>query len=128
MREKYLLQLVGLKGLKKSIFYSIYQNTKEYTPLISLTIAKAVFVKKKGDYRVTIIIDGLSKKAMEKVREELKKLTVRYRNIRGMKDKQSVFLRLADSMAGFLRDCFEKQTYTKALLKKLKLARIIIEI
>jgi hypothetical protein len=30
-----------------------------------------------------------------------------------MKDEQSVFLRLADSMAGFIRDSIEEKPYAK---------------
>jgi len=65
---------------------------------------------------------------MEEVRKELKKLKIHYRKIRGMKDEQSVFLRLADGIAGFLRDCFEKQPYIKMLLKKFKEGKILVEV
>ena len=64
---------------------------------------------------------------MEKVRVELKKLTVHYSKIRGMKDEQSVFLRLADAIAGFIRDCTEKQHYTVSILKRFKKQKIVIE-
>lgn len=127
IREKYLKELVGLKELKEAIFYSIYRETKEYTALTSLTIAKAIFAKKEHNYTVNIVIDGLNKREMEKIRQELKKLTVHYNKIRGMKDEQSVFLRLADAIAGFLRDCTEKQPYTKSILKKFKEEKIVIE-
>ncbi|MBI3070290.1 MAG: hypothetical protein HYY87_03225 [Candidatus Levybacteria bacterium] len=65
---------------------------------------------------------------MEKVRTELKKLKISYRKIRGMKDEQDSVLRLADSIAGFLRDCVEKQPYALRLLKKFKKAKIIVEV
>jgi len=127
IREKYLSELVALKELKGTIFYSIYRETKEYITLTSLTIAKAIFARRELNYTVNIVIDGLNKKEMEKVRVELKKLTVHYNKIRGMKDEQSVFLRLADAIAGFLRDCTEKQSYTISILKKFKEQKIVIE-
>ena len=44
-----------------------------------------------------------------------------------MKDEQSVFLRLADSMAGFLRDAFEKQKYAIPLFSKFSKEGIVQE-
>lgn len=128
VRKNYLRQLATITELSGAIFYSTYHETKEYTPLISLTIAKAVLAEKEDNYTVTIIIDGLKKKEMEEVRKELKKLKIHYRKIRGMKDEQSVFLRLADAIAGFLRDYIEKQPYAKMLLKKFKEAKILTEV
>lgn len=118
---------MSLKELKEAIFYSTYHNTKRYTALITQTIAKAIFARKVDDYRVNIIIDGLNKKEMEKVRKELKKLKVHYKKIKGMRDEQNVFLRLADAIAGFLRDCVEKQTYTKFLFRRFKEQKMIVE-
>lgn len=127
-KRNYLLQIVDIKALKNSIFYSVYRDTKEYTPLISFSIAKAIFAKKENDYQVKITIDGINKREIGKVRTELKKLRIKYKKIRGLKDEQSVFLRLADAMAGFIRDFSEKQDYTKTIMRKFKKAGIIVEI
>ena len=45
-----------------------------------------------------------------------------------MKDEQDSILRLADSIAGFLRDCVEKQPYALRLLKKFREAKIVVEV
>lgn len=50
----------------------------------------------------------------------MKKLKIRYKTIRGMKDEQSVFLRLADSMAGFVRDYIEQKPYAKKFFDRLE--------
>jgi hypothetical protein len=76
---------------------------------------------------VTVIIDGLNDKERDVVREELKKLKIKYRKIRGMKDEQNIFLRLSDAMAGFLREVHEGETYTKGLIKRFRGASIITE-
>lgn len=127
-REKYLLQIAKINKLKGSIFYSVYHDSKEYISLTSLTVAKSVLARGERNFAVNIIIDGLKKKEMEEVRKELKKLKINYRKIRGMKDEQDAILRLADSIAGFLRDCTEGQIYTKKILSKFKEAKIIIEV
>lgn len=128
IKKLYFEELLQVEGLKNSIYYSQYQTSKEYSKLTSLTIAKAVLAKEDGNYSVTVIIDGLNDKEREVVRRELKKLKIKYRKIRGMKDEQNVFLRLADAMAGFLRDVIEGQTYTKTIMRRLQNAKIVMEI
>jgi hypothetical protein len=65
------------------------------------------------DYFVSVIIDGLTKKDTEKVRIILKDMKIKYKNIRGMKDEQNIFLRLADALAGFIRDYLEGDKYAQ---------------
>ena len=60
-----------------------------------------------------VIVDGLTKKNAENIRKELKRLKIKYKNIRGMKDEQTVFIRLADYIAGFIRDYVKDRSYTK---------------
>lgn len=128
VRKEYLKLLTEINELKGTIFYSIYQDTKEYIHLTSLTVAKSILSKEDENYVTTIIIDGLKDKEMEAVRKELKKLKIHYKKIRGMKDEQDSILRLADSIAGLLRDHLEQQAYTKAILNKFKKAKVIIEV
>ncbi|MBI5122797.1 DUF3800 domain-containing protein [Candidatus Roizmanbacteria bacterium] len=128
IRQKFIKEIINVKDLKKSIFYSMYPDGKAYTHLTSLSVAKAVLAKEENNYSVTVIIDGLTKKDTEKIRIDLKQLKVKYDNIRGMKDEQSVFLRLADCFAGFIRDYIEKQPYAQQLFKKLKEKEIVIEV
>ena len=54
-------------------------------------------------------------------------LLIKYDTIRGMKDEQSAFLRLADCMAGFIRDYIEEKPYADELFKLLQGRKIIIE-
>lgn len=127
IKSKYLEKLLLIKGLKNAIFYAKYQDSKEYSKLTSLTIAKAVLAKGSTNYTVTIIIDGLNNKERDVVRKELKKLKIKYRKIRGMKDEQNIFLRLSDAMAGFLRDSYEGEEYAKQFIKKFEKAIMVIE-
>ncbi len=119
-KKLYLNGLLELTELWGSICYSSYENAKNYTPLVSLTIAKALLQKTPDDRIVRIIIDGLNNKERDVVRSELKKLKIRYDNIRGMRDESSVFLRLSDAIAGFLREVWEKVPYTKEYLKTME--------
>lgn len=105
--------------LSKTIFYSTYENTAAYTPLVALSIAKAILAKCKNCV-TTIIIDGLNDKDREIIRGELKRLKIKYKKIRGLKDEQSIFLRLAHLFANFIRDYKEKQKYATKLMTGFK--------
>ena len=95
---------------------------------MAIPIAKAIEAKHEENYAVKIVIDALSDKDVEKMRKYLKELKVKYDTIRGMKDEQTVFLRLADSMAGFTRDYIEEQVYTQRLFAILRKKEIISEV
>ena len=127
IRVAYIKEIAKINTLHASIFYSLYKDNKEYLHLTSLSIAKAVLAKGEKDYKVTVIVDGLTKKDTEKMRRDLKQLQISYSNIRGMKDEQSAFLRLADCMAGFIRDYREKRPYSIELFTMLKRRGILIE-
>lgn len=112
-------KLASTLELKNAIYYSVYHDSLAYTPLVSLSIAKAILAQ--GEETITtVIIDGLNDQDRDIVSHELKKLKIRYRKIRGLKDEQSVFLRLAHIFANFLRDHKEKQKYAIEAMAKLK--------
>lgn len=127
-RTALLKKLANIKELHGSIYYSVYQTSTIYIPLTALTIAKAILNKQTDgqDYIVTVVIDGLNDKEREAVSHELKKLKIHYRKIRGMKDEQNIFLRLAHFFAGFLRDYKEKQKYATTAIKTFK--RVVNEV
>jgi len=128
IKEKYLNMLLENKQLERSVFYSAYHNSKEYIPLLALTIAKSIIFQKIDEYSATIVIDGLKTPETEYVRRELKNLNIHYRKIRGMKDGQDAILRLADSMAGFIRDSMENQGYAQEIFIEFTKKKIIMEI
>ena len=78
IKLKYLNLLLESGCLVGAVFYSAYHNTMEYTPLISLTIAKSIVAKKVKDYSAAIIIDGLKGAETEYIRRQLKNLNIHY--------------------------------------------------
>lgn len=128
VKAKYLLLLLENEQLQNTIFYSSYKDSKDYTPLLALTIAKSINARKDNNYSATIVIDGLKGVETEYVRRQLKNLRIHYSKIRGMKDEQDALLRLADSMAGFVRDYMESQEYAREMFVKFGKQKIIREI
>jgi hypothetical protein len=128
IKRLFLQEIVNISELRQSLFYSVYRNTTKYNFFTSLTVAKAVKKRAPDDYFVSVIVDALTKKDAEKMRIVFKDLKVKYKNIRGMKDEQSVFLRLADALAGFVRDYMEGDKYTKDFFELLKERGMIQEV
>lgn len=121
-KAQYLQSILGIKELHHSIFYSVCKNSKEYTRLTASSIARAILarINGSGDYKASIFIDGLKGRENEVVRREIKKFRVNYAKIRGLDHRKSALIRLADAMAGFLRDCCEGKEYSKRLFSKFR--------
>jgi hypothetical protein len=128
----FLKEFFNLDILRKHLYYSVYENTTAYTPLTAMAISKAVIYKTKnyhGKYKVNIAIDGLRKKDKEIIRKELKSLDIKYNKIKlGLKDEQDILLRLADALAGFIRDYLENEKYAVDLIDKHNFKKIFIEV
>ena len=128
IRIDYLWHILQIKKLRSNIFYATYQNQTDYIPLIAQTIIKVILLKAKGDYQATIFIDGINEAEQKIVKKLLKESHIRYRKIRGPKDESTAFLRLADAVAGFLRDYHERQAYTYKLYRAFQREELISEV
>ena len=121
-RIKFLEYFSKSKFPVSSLSFSYYQDTLEYANLISLTIAKSILKKIPDDldYSVKIFFDRINKQTENKIKIELRKLKIKYKKVRGMKDESFSLIRLTDSIAGFLRDYTEGKIYTKKFSKLFK--------
>lgn len=114
------LILTGFKG-KKNLLFSVYRETKDYDLASIITISKAVhFDVPKGKYKMLIYIDALSKTKRLKYGSELRKLGIHASKVRGVsKEENNPMIRLADSIAGWVRDVLEgEKGEVKALFEK----------
>jgi len=73
-----------------------------------------------NDYKVTITVDGLSKTIAARMASEFRKLGIKTRKIVGKKDESSAIIRLADAIAGLVREAHEGRPEYKILEAKLK--------
>lgn len=81
-----------------------------------------------SDYKASIIIDGLSKRVSERIGVALRKAGISVRKIRGERDESSAIIRLADALAGVIRESKEGNIQYEKFEKKLKKKKILIEI
>lgn len=80
------------------------------------------------NYRATIIVDGLSKTMAVHMGSEFRKLGVKTRKVIGQRDESNAIIRLADAIAGLVREAHEGRQEYKMLKAKLKRNRRLYEL
>lgn len=116
IKQRFVEQLVQNQTLRRKIFYSSYRNTSTYQELTVLTIAAAIHVtKRQTNYKASIFIDGLQKSEIMVVSAKLRKIGVNTEKVRGVRDESHALIRLADAMAGFIREYEEGREYAVVL-------------
>ena len=114
----YLERVLTSKVFRHKIFYSLSEDTKAYKEITLITIASAITaVKDSSDYKASIFIDGLQKSEIFKVGSGLRKIGVHTEKVRGVRDESNAIVRLADAIAGLIREQTEKIEYAKKLYK-----------
>lgn len=125
-RNQYL-EAAGSGDIKSKVFYRTYAKTGTgaFEHLTVLAIAQAVNRYRElhhatEDYRVSIMIDGLKPSEEARVGKSLRQLGVHSRKVRGGRDKSEPILRLADRIAGLVRESYEGQQEYEAIQKQLE--------
>jgi hypothetical protein len=116
-RLSYIQQVIELQEMM-SVYYSFYQNTRAYVDLTVLTTAKALGAFTQLPYRATIMIDGLKKSEQNYFSSGLRKLRISVNKVRGINDQVDEFIRLADAIAGFIRDGFDGNQEMQELFRQ----------
>jgi hypothetical protein len=127
-RRAYIQRVIESGLFAERIFYSHYSQTKEYTRLTIATTANAILEIAEDEYEATIIIDGLNKTERITVATGLRKQHIHVRKVRGVADESDALIRLADAMAGFIRDCLEEDAELLPLYGRAMRQKIIREL
>lgn len=117
-RQKYIELLLSNKKFTSSIFYSVHKGSGEFARLTMLATALAINERVTGDYKATVIIDGLDSSLYPRYASGLRGLKIKTEKVRGIRDEADEFIRLADSMAGFVRDYLDGIEWTKPFYKR----------
>jgi len=124
----YIKAIIAHPLFPETIFFSHYTQTQAYVDLTVYTTAKAIIQKARGDYKATVIVDGLSGTEVRRFAKGLRQLNIRVKKVRGARDEGNPGIRLADAIAGFVRDYLEGQAYAQALYQEAKARRVIREV
>jgi hypothetical protein len=115
-KQQFIEHVLQSKILQDKIFYAQYEDTTTYQELTVLTVASAIhLVKRQESYKASIFIDGLQKSEVTDVGAQLRRIGVRTEKVRGVRDESHVLIRLADAIAGFIRDYNEGHEYALTL-------------
>ncbi|MDP1743334.1 MAG: DUF3800 domain-containing protein [Candidatus Amesbacteria bacterium] len=129
IRSRYIKSTIKLIKKSGHVYYASFFQTKEYVALTAFTLAQAILMySDKLPMESTIIIDGLKSSEQEKVSRLMKIFNIKYAKIRGARDESEPVLRLADSIAGLVRDAEEKNDVSQKLLSLIKSYDVITKI
>ena len=117
-RVKYMRDIIDSKEFIGLIYYSYYKKARLFIDLTVLSTAKAILDQARQPYDVTVYVDGLTTHDRKSFTKGLRKLHVKTDLARGLKDEADEFIRLADAIAGFVRDGIEGDKIMKPLYKK----------
>ena len=127
-RANYLQSVTNIVALRDCIFYSRHINTRDYITSTVDTIVQAIRQYVTDEYRATIEIDGLNKKTVRGIAKLLKEKGVICRKVRGVKDENNAWIRLADAIAGFSRHAYENKPYIQNLYSDLQGRGFLIQL
>jgi hypothetical protein len=127
-RVAYIEAVITQPLFRGLIFFSRYINSQAYFDLTVETTAKAIHHKNNQAAPATVIVDGLSGRDVNRFKTRLRGFGVNVRKVRGARDESEPIVRLADAVAGFVRDFLEGQPYTPELYEKALREGIFMEI
>jgi len=106
-RMTYMQEIVNDRCFVHHISFSHYTQSRSYVDMTILSTAKAILAVSHEAYEATVYVDGMHRTEQRAFAAGLRKLHVQVRQVRGLTDQADEFIRLADAVAGFLRDSME---------------------
>ncbi|MBM3839898.1 MAG: hypothetical protein FJ398_18390 [Verrucomicrobia bacterium] len=120
-RSRYPERIISLPDLARHLYFSSYRGAQTYVDLTILSTAKALNAAAHGVFEATIFVDGLGRKERHRFAAGLRKLRITVRKVRGVRDESDEFTRLADAIAGFVRDALGGDETMRGLLELLQI-------
>jgi hypothetical protein len=114
-RVAYMQAIVQSSEFVDRISYAYYQDTRSYVDLMILSTAQALHAQGVEHLSATIIVDGLDRPERPRFAAGVRKLGIAVRKVRGARDESDELIRLADAVAGFVRDALEGSSVMQAL-------------
>lgn len=110
-RLSYMKQIIEMPMLNGKLMYSIYRNTTDYVGSTIDALAQMASDPQRQNQKLGIYLDALPKTRKREYGTLLRQKGVRQFDLHGVaKEESDACLRLADALAGFVRDAIEQQT------------------
>ncbi len=117
-RSEYLRRVFADKRFENTLRYAVSYETTDYDRITIKAIAETIHRHERSQsYSAFVYVDGLGKTKQREYSRGLRGLGIRVRKVRGIaKDENNALTRLADAIAGFVRDVLEGESDELRLL------------
>lgn len=109
-RVTYIQQLLENPIFCGRLNYARFENTRDYSGATAWAIVGAIRAAEPGDYKATVIIDGLRHTQEPTTAVALRRLGVKLRKLHGARDESDALVRLADAVCGLVVAATEGQS------------------
>lgn len=130
-RLDYIRRIFAEPRFRGRIRYSIFEDRKDYDVATVNAISRALLLEHTSQKdKVTVRVDALSKTKRREYAQMLRTIGILVRDVRGItKDETNAITRLADAVAGLVRDVHDQPNSEIAdLFEVAKRKKIIIEV
>lgn len=129
-RLAYLRHVFRDPRFAASLRYAVFRRTTDYDRARIHGVAQALHWKPPPQYAASVYFDALAASKRYEYTRELRQLGVSVEKVRGVaKDESSPLTRLADAVAGFVRDVLEGQSgEPKTLFESAKQRGALVEV
>lgn len=115
----FIKAVINSRSFRGKIYFTIVKNNTNYQQITFEAIALAIRCAKTTDkYKASIFIDGLSRPAEKSAGPIIRNLGIRTEKVRGVIDESYPLIRLADAMAGLIKEKCEGIGYAEKLYKE----------
>jgi hypothetical protein len=124
-RAAYVERVLSDRKMLGALFYASHRvaGAVPYRTLTLDTVADALESRAAGrPYKATVVIDGLRREEVRTVGIELRRRRIPAKKVRGARDESHALVRLADALAGFVRDADEGHREYAALRDRARAA------
>jgi hypothetical protein len=110
-RLEYLRRAFADKRFRGKLCYSVFRSTRDYDAATIMGIERAIHRTKPPEkFGAFVYVDGLSKTKRQDYAQALRKAGIPIKKVQGVqKDENNALTRLADALAGFVRDALDNE-------------------
>lgn len=130
-RMRYIRHIFADGRFRGLLRYEVFRGTKDYdTSTITAIVTSVKWDKPSGKYTTMVYVDGLSKTKRQEYGVRLRHMGLPVKRIRGVaRDETNALVRLADAIAGFVRDAMDgKSEEIKKLFREAKRGGMLVEV
>lgn len=128
-RDAYIERTIRAK-LPLGVYYRIFEGPElsyEMTTVLAASNAIRVYLRQRKitSYKATVVIDGLPRSLQGQVGRKMRRFGIKTKSVRGERDEASPVIRLADAVAGLLRQAYRGDAHFEAMRRQLEKKRLL---